>query len=352
MSTLHKPQRARQAYDLVIFVVIGAVTYLVSAIFDLQEIVRQWFSALEQAPFQLDEILIVFAVLALAALTVSFRRLEEADREIARRLRAENELTEHQKHLEETIAARTQVLRESEERYHHSETRVRYFAQRLLTIREEEKKNLSMVLHHEVGSVAVGLTARLEGVECQLSQGNTAGALKAVAEAEAVLHQAVIRLKDVAVGLRPPGLDTLGLTAALKLLFSQMTAAPGLQVDFQCRLDELRLGGDLATVLFRVVQEATTNTLKHGHARTLRVALEDRDDTVCASICDDGVGFVPDAALDAPGTHTGLTTMREMVAAVGGTLELQAATGQGTRITLSLPRAKPADRGAEVIAPA
>src|SRR5207244_8557648 len=104
----------------------------------------------------------------------------------------------------------------------------------------------------------------------------------------------VLSLQDVrrlAVELRPKVLDDFGLVAALERLTETFSEQTGIEVDFRSALPETRLPSEVETALFRVVQEALTNIVKHANARRISVSVARRDSTVAAVIEDDGAGF-------------------------------------------------------------
>jgi signal transduction histidine kinase len=90
--------------------------------------------------------------------------------------------------------------------------------------------------------------------------------------------------------------------------------------------------------LFRIIQEALTNTAKHARARRVDIRLASNCAKAVVTIVDDGVGFEPPAAEAPSRLHWGLTIMRERAAAVGGDLQLESAPGRGTRLTVEVPR--------------
>ena len=95
------------------------------------------------------------------------------------------------------------------------------------------------------------------------------------------------------------------------------------------------LPDEMATALFRIVQEAFTNTLRYAGARSVHVSLRQDDGHLSLSVADDGCGFDP--ADVAHGEHFGLVGMRERVAALQGVLDVDSAPGEGTRISVQLP---------------
>jgi signal transduction histidine kinase len=220
-----------------------------------------------------------------------------------------------------------------------AEEEARQFSRRLLEVREEDRRQMANVLHHEVGSAAVGLNARLLVAERALGRRDTREARKTLAETTRLLAEWIRRLRALAVELRPPDLDLLGLPAALRALFADVTTRHSVQVRLRCQSIGKRVPADIATVLFRVVQESLTNAIRHASARAVHVELGIRNQTVRLSLKDDGVGFDVPGAFALGRSHVGLRAMREMVASHGGEFAIRSASGKGTHISVVIPLA-------------
>jgi signal transduction histidine kinase len=141
-------------------------------------------------------------------------------------------------------------------------------------------------------------------------------------------------VRRLAVELRPKALDDFGLSAAVERLSSSVSEQTGLGVDVESRLRDERLPNEVETVLYRIVQEALTNVVKHAHARHVSVLLARKDGSVTAIVEDDGRGFSPDRAA---GDGLGLVGMRERVGLVGGRLVVESSDGGGTTLVAEVP---------------
>jgi two-component system NarL family sensor kinase len=138
--------------------------------------------------------------------------------------------------------------------------------------------------------------------------------------------------------LRPAQLDDLGLVAALQYLQDE-SRAKGLQVELHVEgrvrpLDPIR-----ETVLFRVAQEALSNTLRHSGAEAATVSLEYGQGEVLLQVSDRGRGFDPSQEFNPP-RGWGLAGMRERVEAIGGSLRIHSASGAGTQVEVAIPAAE------------
>jgi signal transduction histidine kinase len=141
-------------------------------------------------------------------------------------------------------------------------------------------------------------------------------------------------VRRLAVELRPSALDDFGLLAALERLASTFAERSGIPTAVESTLSAERLPPELETVLYRLVQEALTNVVKHSGAERVSVLLTRRDGGVRAVVEDDGRGFSPsDVRADA----LGLVGMRERLALLGGTLAVESEPGAGTAVVAYVP---------------
>ena len=133
-------------------------------------------------------------------------------------------------------------------------------------------------------------------------------------------------MRGLAVELRPSSLDDFGLVPALERLASSLEERSGMRVAVEANLDE-RLPPEHETVLYRVVQEALTNVVKHAEATSVSVVVGRRGDGVTVVVEDDGKGFDPDTVRP---EALGLLGMRERLALLDGTLAIESAPGKGS----------------------
>ena len=198
----------------------------------------------------------------------------------------------------------------------------------------EERQRLARELHDSVTQslYAIGLYAEAAGRA--LADGEPDTAVSNVREIGAATQDALAEMRLLLFELRPPLLEEHGLAAALRARLQAVEARAGLTAEFACR-GEGRLAPEREQELFRVVQEALNNVLKHAHARHVRVRLELTSDCAVIEVADDGVGFEP-AQHGADGY--GLPGMRERAERLGGCLQIESAPGAGTRVRVEVPR--------------
>jgi PAS domain S-box-containing protein len=226
-----------------------------------------------------------------------------------------------------------------------AEKKMQMFSQEIIAAREEERKRVSSVLHHDVGSLTVGISAHFDAIEQDLRSGKPGEALKWMKRARKLFDESVVRLKKLAIELRPPELDVLGLHAALRQYFSQVTERGGTRVHFRETLGRRRVSGDTATILFRVAQEALTNAIRHGHATRVDVDLRASKEEVTLRVRDNGKGFDPSELTAQVTSQMGLRVMRELALSAGGVFTVDSGRGKGTTVRVRLPIA---DRGSRI----
>lgn len=149
------------------------------------------------------------------------------------------------------------------------------------------------------------------------------------------------KVHDMAWELRPASLEAGGLRSALESYASDWSARFKIAVDFHSTgLDDDDLSALVKSTIFRIVQEAFTNILKHAAAKTVSLIVERGEDRLRVIIEDDGKGLDRDAAM-APG-QLGLVGIKERLALIGGTLSIEAASPTGTTLVVTVPLAKAA----------
>jgi signal transduction histidine kinase len=209
---------------------------------------------------------------------------------------------------------------------------------------ENERRRWARELHddtlQQLGAVKVmHETALLRGDEALMR--------RSLERASEQLHETIASLEGLITELRPAALDQLGVAAALEALIDRAQATSGLRVSANIDLafgdGEARLTPELEATVYRLVQEALNNVIKHADATEVRIAMAERDGELALTVADDGSGFEVDQAPQ----RFGLIGMRERVLLAGGQLEIESAPGSGTRLRAILPLSY-ADNGGDV----
>ncbi len=195
----------------------------------------------------------------------------------------------------------------------------------LLEGQELERSRLARELHDETGQALVSILLGLKTLEKQVGK-------EPLIQIRELVASALGDVRRLTIELRPRALDDFGLEAGLERLVSVLSEKSGLNV--QLNVVASTLPATHETALYRIVQEALTNIVKHARAQSVSVVVARGDGTVRTVIEDDGVGFAPDAVREGA---LGLVGMRERVHLLGGRFELQSALGRGTTLVAELP---------------
>lgn len=226
----------------------------------------------------------------------------------------------------------TERARAESELQHFSE-RLRHVSRRLLRLQEEERQHLARELHDEFGQILSAVTLHLHAAKRYAGTAAQASLDRCLQLAQRAGEQ----VRSLTLELRPSMLETVGVEPALRWLAEQHEHHTGVVTRVFGSLEAASPEAGIAC--FRVVQEALTNVVRHAGARHVLLALRQSDGLIRIAICDDGIGFDVERALEqaAAGGSLGLFGMRERAGILGGSLEIDSQPGGGTTIRLTLP---------------
>jgi len=234
------------------------------------------------------------------------------------------------------VAATTGLWRRERTR-RDAEEHLRRLSAQLLTAQEAERRRIASDLHDELGHSLVLIKLRLTRIE------KDAGEIPAAAQENwrnlgELIDQTVESVRRLSRDLRPAVLEDLGLSAALRWLVDHgITDDRTGVVCSVIDVDHL-VSRDAQVVVYRVLQEALTNVVKHAQATRVSLRVERHGDRVSFAVEDDGKGFdVREVMTKHAFDSLGLATMQERAWMIGGSLEIRSEPGNGTRITLSVP---------------
>ncbi len=228
------------------------------------------------------------------------------------------------------------ALKSRETELERSQTKLRDLTAHLEHVREEERKRIAREIHDELGGLLTAIQANVS-VVIDRSERSGKAADRELVQASELASTASDKARRVIADLRPSVLDQLGLWTALEWYLGEISQSAGLE--YQCAIDpdvaELEIDTERSTALFRIVQEALTNVVRHAQAKhvTLRVTREAH--SLRVELADDGKGIAPEALMKTE--SWGIVGMRERVGYFGGELKITGAPERGTQIILNMP---------------
>lgn len=213
----------------------------------------------------------------------------------------------------------------------------------VLEIASREQHRLGADLHDGLGQELTGIALMLRSVATRQRRGAPVSAAE-IDELVTLVNGAIESTRAVAHGLSPVTLQPGGLTAALRSLARRSRQIYGIRVRVRWkRSDETRVEATMADHLYRIVQEALANAVKHGRAQSVSILIRVGTDGVALTVSDDGIGMPEDLA---PADGMGLKLMAYRAKLMGGVITVRSRPGHGTRIECSCPLPAGAPRGA------
>lgn len=215
------------------------------------------------------------------------------------------------------------------------ERHFRGLAKSVWQVQEEERRRLALELHDGIGQT---LTALKNFLQRECLRTTDEGTKSICEQAHELATTALEDTRELSRLLRPPVLDDLGLEAALKWLARINRERTGLAVELEWKVDEDRLDSQFKTLVFRTVQEALNNVVRHAHADRARVSAVEVGDRLSVTVIDDGRGFDPETVFDRTESDGfGLRGLRDRVELFGGRVSVHSEPDEGSRIAFSIP---------------
>jgi signal transduction histidine kinase len=224
-------------------------------------------------------------------------------------------------------------LRESEQR----EVLKGELYKRIVAAQESERQRIARELHDETGQALTAIGMGLRGLEGGLKSSERDNTVQNLRQLESLTAHSLDELQRLIADLRPSHLDDLGLSSALRWYAGNVQERTKLDVQVETRGNEPTLPSLVKTALFRIIQEALTNIIKHAHASRVRIYLVFSAQKIVARVIDDGQGFNP-VTVEASGRISwGLKGMEERASLLGGKLKVSSKPGEGTTVEVSVP---------------
>lgn len=216
-----------------------------------------------------------------------------------------------------------------------SRLQLQRLSRQLLTAQEDERRRVAREVHDELGQALTVVKMGLGEVFARASRRSSMESERRVALASATLDAAIAAVRRIVLRLRPGVLDSLGTLAALEHEVQQFRDQTGLRATLSLPPESFEIDPQRSTVVYRTVQEALTNVLRHAQASAVDVHMRADDGRVIVEVTDDGRGMSVETR--AKPRSLGILGMRERAAAFGGRVDLLPGPGRGTTVRLTLP---------------
>lgn len=311
-------KKNRGKIDLAIIATASMLTYVIAGYFDLAERWINW-AALGEF-YQLDEIIFVLLVLNSGLMWFGRRRYNELQATLKRNLEIKTK-------LETQNADNAKLLLQN-----------RALIKHITQVREAERNHLASELHDVFGQylAAIDVNASV-AIKYKTDDPKLQAILKTIQDSASYLRNVT---RSQLRSLKPPGLETVGLSAAIEDLISQWQMSfPSYKIHINIEVDDKLVGYDTALTIYRCLQEALTNITRHADADKIHIDLvthkkASQYSEISLTIRDNGKGFEPNEGM---GKGLGLIGIRERVHALNGHFNLHQADPTGTVLALNIP---------------
>jgi two-component system sensor histidine kinase UhpB len=214
---------------------------------------------------------------------------------------------------------------------------LRRVSHRLNVIREQERSRIARDIHDHLGQALTALKMDVAEIRRRVAAGDAVTIDERLKEMSALLDTTVADVRRVATELRPVVLDDLGLVAAIEAYLLDLDRRAGVHCVLVTDMADLRIPPERATALFRILQEALTNVIRHAGAQNIEVSLTAAGGDVCLSVHDDGCGISETAIQNA--RTLGLLGMRDQATMYDGSVAVTGRPGKGTSVIAQIPLA-------------
>lgn len=210
------------------------------------------------------------------------------------------------------------------------------FSNKIFEMYEEEKRHISRELHDGAGQYLYAILITINSLEKETGTDKIDAGLKTI---KMLTKNAMQEIKDIAQTLRPRTLDDLGLIPALRSYLETYKQVYGIPVTFEISGEVGRLSPEIETSLYRISQEALTNSAKYAKASLIQVSIILEEDTILLMLKDNGTGFnIEDYETTRTKKGIGLFSIKERAEGLGGSASINSETSLGTTIRIQIPR--------------
>lgn len=322
------------------FLLTIAVAALIFSVFPLEEIRLLWMTKLGNVSFIIWLVAFILAGGSIFGISIGWywkQRLNRIERKLDRLSKGQKLDEEKDPYHElKSIEQRLQAIQERIDKQTE-------YAQKLATERAEEREKslqeivvqernrLARELHDSVSQQLFAASMMISAINMQNLPGN-GDIEKKLGLVEKMLQQSQLEMRALLLHLRPVALKGKSLVQGVKELLVEMQQK--VSIDISWTVEEVAVDRGIEDQLFRIIQEAMSNTLRHAMAKSFHVLLIERDNTVILRITDDGIGF--DMEKVKTGSY-GINNMRERAYEIGGTFKIVSLPNQGTKLEVQVP---------------
>lgn len=214
------------------------------------------------------------------------------------------------------------------------ESQLRALTAKLEDVREEERTHLSRELHDELGQVLTGLKIDLTWIAKRIP-GEQKALLEKTGAMKSQVDLIIGYIREIATQLRPKLLDDFGFIEAIEWLVSDFRERTAIRCRLRSNLSHVSIDRKASTIIYRIIQESLTNIMRHSQASSVTIDIKASAGRLLLSVKDNGIGIRKDE-LDS-GRSLGILGIRERVAILKGTMEIEGAPGKGTTVRISIP---------------
>ena len=279
-------------------------------------------------------------------------------RDITARHQAEEALANASIELEKRVEERTAELltankllkkmldegKRAEEEIRKSRERLRNLSGRLQSLLEEERTRISREIHDELGQALTAIKLELSLIRRSLVSDGLDEQVAKVQEIERGVIRIIRTVRKISTELRPGILDELGVAAAIEWMAKDFQNRTGIGCKVAIQGVDKIPDNVRATAIFRIVQEALTNVMRHAAASQVNVSLKKKDHTLVVEVRDNGIGIIEGRIIDSK--SFGLIGIRERVQLLGGEAVICGKPGEGTMVRVTLPTGNGANSNA------
>lgn len=225
--------------------------------------------------------------------------------------------------------------RKASDEVRESREELRALSSHLQTMIEDERTRISREIHDELGQELTSLKFDISWLRDRAVLANSKADREKLTSVLKDIDSAINSVRRIATELRPPVLDTLGLTAAIEWQAKDFEKRTGIRCTFNRMEEDIPISMDAATTVFRVFQESLTNVARHAEASEVRIALERSDSHVSLQIADNGKGI---GSTETHGVESlGILGMQERVRLIDGDFSIGNRNDHGTVVSVEIP---------------